>query len=419
MKNLAATRAALCALAASLVSLAACDASRTNGADGVDAAVCAVGMADCDSDGVCETDVRLPADCGGCGLVCPSGPHSTPTCSHGSCGLSCDAGWGDCDADPTNGCESDLTLPGTCGACGNSCGGACVAGACETCDDGLAIDTSDPLDAAHAIGLCAGVVSARWVMPDGSAPPTDPVLSARYHIGHGVLDDFGPNLAVREGHHLLAISSGAARRPDDPDFFSPSGYDKDYDANAPAGFPRPSAACPGVQGGDPHDAIALELELQAPDWAKGFAFDFDFYTYEWPMYVCSQYNDFFIALLSPIPTGQSDGDISYDPMGNPISVNAAFVNVCSCVGGPPCPAGGHPYTCSRGNAELMGTGFDEDSGHAATGWLTSTAPVEPGQTITLRLTIYDSADGILDSTALIDKFRWLPRSPVVTTEPIP
>jgi hypothetical protein len=174
-----------------------------------------------------------------------------------------------------------------------------------------------------------------------------------------------------------------------------------------------------VVTGQVNDAIALEVTVKAPDWAKGFAFDFDFYTFEWPDYVCSMYNDFFLALLSPMPAGQNDGNISFDSMGNPISVNAAFVTVCGCGGGPPCMAGGKSFTCSAGNSELAGTGFSGDGDHAATSWLTTSAPVEPGQTITLRLGVYDSGDGVLDSTALLDKFRWLPKSPNVGTEPIP
>ena len=54
--------------------------------------------------------------------------------------------------------------------------------------------------------------------------------------------------------------------------------------------------------------------------------------------MCSQYNDFFVSLLNPIPTGQMDGNISFDKQGNPVSVNNAFVEVCGCDGGPPCNA---------------------------------------------------------------------------------
>ncbi len=396
--------------------LLACCASKNPGTPAGGDPQCPAGLTDCDHDGMCETDVTQIANCGGCGLECTSGPHSNPTCTSGHCGLTCVAGFGDCDGMTANGCESDLTTPGSCGSCAVSCGGACVAGACATCDSGLALDSHDPLDAAKALGLCDGVVAARWVMPDGSAPP----VTDKFDLGHGLLGGFGENIMPREGHQLVAISSGTARQPGDMGFQSPQGFDKEYGGMHPMGFPKESPACPGIVTGPVRDAIALELVLKAPDWAKGLAFDFDFYTYEWPDFVCSTYNDFFVSLLSPIPAGQTDGDISFDTMGNPISVNSAFVSVCGCSGGPPCMAGGKTFNCTAGKAELIGTGFQSGTtDHAATSWLTTTAPVEPGSTITLRLAIYDSGDPQLDSTTLLDKFRWLPRSPVVSTEPIP
>jgi hypothetical protein len=128
--------------------LAACDASSPGDHPPDPPTMCSAGLADCDQDGVCETDVSQPNSCGGCGIVCPSGPHSSATCAHGTCGLTCGPGFDDCDGKPENGCESDLSTPGTCGSCGNSCGGECVAGACAACDDGLAVDDADPLDAA-------------------------------------------------------------------------------------------------------------------------------------------------------------------------------------------------------------------------------------------------------------------------------
>jgi hypothetical protein len=36
----------------------------------------------------------------------------------------CSTGFGDCDGNPSNGCEVDLTTPTACGACGNVCNGA-------------------------------------------------------------------------------------------------------------------------------------------------------------------------------------------------------------------------------------------------------------------------------------------------------
>jgi hypothetical protein len=42
----------------------------------------------------------------------------------------------------------------------------------------------------------------------------------------------------------------------------------------------------------------------------------------------------------------------------------------------------------------------------ATGWLTTTSPVTPGEDVTLHFIIFDEGDHILDSSVLIDNFRW-------------
>ena len=43
---------------------------------------------------------------------------------------------------------------------------------------------------------------------------------------------------------------------------------------------------------------------------------------------------------------------------------------------------------------------------AATGWLTTTSPVAPGETITIRFIVFDEGDHILDSAVILDHFRW-------------
>ena len=93
-----------------------------------------------------------------------------------------------------------------------------------------------------------------------------------------------------------------------------------------------------------------------------------------------------------------------------MSVNSVFLQACSCPGGPPCGVHGQKYDCALGSAPLVGTGFGSDTthdgDHGATGWLTTEAPISPGTQMTLRLAIHDSEDGYLDSTVLIDHFRW-------------
>jgi hypothetical protein len=290
------------------------------------------------------------------------------------------------------------------------------------CDGALAMDSSDPMDGARAMELCKvasgasdwGVVSAQWTLPAGNAHPN----TTNFHLGHGILNGFGPNVNVQAGTQMLVLSSGTARRPGDPGYQSPGGFSKGIsNTGHPFGFPKESPSCNSAVTGACNDGVALEVTLRAPTNATGFRFNFDFYTYEWPVYVCSTFNDFFAAILEPFPQGQTDGNITFDQLGNPVSVNNAFFAVCGCSGGPPCTAGGISFTCALGTAELQGTGFE---GHAATSWLQTQAPVEGGTQFKLRFLAYDSGDGALDSTALVDNFQWLAEPGVaVGTEPIP
>ncbi|MBM4375247.1 MAG: choice-of-anchor L domain-containing protein [Deltaproteobacteria bacterium] len=283
------------------------------------------------------------------------------------------------------------------------------------CDGGLALDSMDAMDEARAIGLCKqskgpndwGVVSAQWTNLDQTPPPASP----NYALGHGILTAFGPNVKVQEGVKMLALSSGTARQPTDPGYQSVSGFSKGYSTPQPIGqFPKESAACPNATTGKANDGASVTLKLRTPSNAQGFRFNFNFFTYEWPVFVCSTFNDFFVAMLDPVPMGLVDGNISFDKNGDPVSVNNAFLEVCGCSGGPPCTAGGKQFTCPLGNAGLVGTGFGADlafSDHASSGWLETQAPVLPNTEITLQFAVSDSGDGVLDTSVLVDNFRWL------------
>jgi hypothetical protein len=152
--------------------------------------------------------------------------------------------------------------------------------------------------------------------------------------------------------------------------------------------------------------VALRLTLRVPTNAKSFSFKFKFYTFEYPGYICSQYNDFFTVLMDPPPADVNpvNKNITFDAQHNPVSVNNAFLDVCACPGGSsPCSVGGKQFTCSAGTSELDGTGFE---GHGATEWLQTVAGVTPGSTITLTFGAFDSGDHVLDSTGIVDDFRW-------------
>lgn len=318
---------------------------------------------------------------------------------------------GDC-----NDCNP-LVSPGAIEIAGNALDDDCdgqIDNVAPTCDQGLTIADNDPLNAAKAADLCKvaagpkdwGVVSAKWVSPDGAAPPNSP----NYSLGHGLLPDFGPNVHVQSGKTFLALSSGTARRPTDPGYQAVSGFDKGFTSNSPQGFPKQMPACPGTLTGTPHDGAALEIALRAPSNVHGFSFDFNYFSSEWPGFICSQYNDMFLAMMTPIPAGLVDGNLAFDPQGNFISVNTAFLDVCGCPENPPlpCKAGGKTFPCSLGNKGLLNTGFqDQVQDHGSTGWLTTTAPIVQNVPITIRWTTFDSGDGVLDSSVLIDHWQWL------------
>ena len=84
-------------------------------------------------------------NCGTCAKKCGAyAKNTTATCSKGLCEVECSPGWGDCDDDMRNGCETNLeSSDGHCGACGNRCdtqaGQPCVDGQCAMteCDAGV------------------------------------------------------------------------------------------------------------------------------------------------------------------------------------------------------------------------------------------------------------------------------------------
>jgi hypothetical protein len=90
--------------------------------------MCAYGTVDCNadpSDG-CETDTLTSVqNCGGCGVGCTAPVGQMAVCDEGVCvpgGLVCEVGRADCDGDVDNGCETDISSsPDNCGACGLVC----------------------------------------------------------------------------------------------------------------------------------------------------------------------------------------------------------------------------------------------------------------------------------------------------------
>jgi hypothetical protein len=269
------------------------------------------------------------------------------------------------------------------------------------CDDGLALASTSAGDAAKAIGLCAkaspgskkwGVLEARWAKPDGS--PTTNSLS------WGLLPKLGSLLAP-SGKVMLALSTGTARGPSDPGYVSPAnGWDKGYTHAAPTNQPKRSSVCAVTDPapGAAHDGVALELKIRVPASAKSMSFTHQLFTSDTPADACGQYNDVFVAMMDPKPLG-TDGNIVFDALGDGVGINStSLLRACA-----PGTFNGLVFTCPLGVSSLAGTGFDNK---AATGWLRTTVAVQSGTDITMRFAIWDSGDGIIDSTVLIDELAF-------------
>ncbi len=141
--------------ATSATNCGACGTACTGGTNA--AAACAAGacglrcndgFANCDNNNAngCEVNTGTsPSDCGACGTVCPTRTNASATCAAGTCGIACTTGFGNCDGDAANGCETSLTdNVSNCGTCGRTCTAtngtpSCTAGACglASCNAGF------------------------------------------------------------------------------------------------------------------------------------------------------------------------------------------------------------------------------------------------------------------------------------------
>lgn len=130
-------------------------------------------------------------------------PNGEASCADGACTLqACGLGWGDCDGDPVNGCETSLrTSPEHCGRCGRRCeaGSVCSGG---TCERGQVAATRAWLGA-HVSGFCAAAYNQVLNLCGDVTFCFDPRVLRSYPKGLGV--DVGFFVGKAERGQILSI----------------------------------------------------------------------------------------------------------------------------------------------------------------------------------------------------------------------
>lgn len=352
--------------------------------------------------------------------------------------LDCKSSRSDQDADgdtftPDNGDCDDcdpLISPGAFEILGNDvdedCDGAALAlDADVSCDEGLDEYSQQADDAARALGLCAfahqtpfawGVRSASYRRLNG-----DRRLEDKRQIGLSAR--FG-NIVPREGSRFLVMSTGVARDAMHREFtpgcdafkseqIAPNEWSNP--ATPPKGYPKDSVRCAEgthTEGTPAFNDVGLEIRLRVPVNAHSLSFESMFFTHEYPGYVCSAFNDFFVVL-----EGASENyakNILFDSQDVPVGVNTALLSVCRTNDDTAVDV-----ACAAGPSLLAGTGFDReesscgkhpnfpDIGGASTGWLRTIVPVKPGGDLYLRFRLWDSGDPNFDSTVILDNLRFV------------
>jgi hypothetical protein len=337
----------------------------------------------------------------------------------------------DCNDDELLVGPYSIEVPGD--AVDNDCNGQIDEAAPAPCDTGVL--GSSAADFAKAIGICP--LPPNNVFDGG----VDLLESAEFMSGAGkyapararaIRAMLGSQWVRQQGSKMAFISTGEAKDQTDEPGFSPQEGSNFRASTLHPLYSPPRCATP-ARTPAANDMTELRVRLRVPQNAKSFSFQFNFFSAEYPEFVCTEFNDRFVVILgskglnaADLPNAGAGAcvsgsatptcNVSFDKNGQPVSINNAFFDVCAAASG-----AGWSNACTKPTSLLAQTGYgkgdafcssDSYEGDAdclvggATGWLTTKAPVVPNEIITLRFIILDEGDGILDSAALIDNFQW-------------
>jgi hypothetical protein len=366
----------------------------------------------------------------------------------------------DLDGDGWTACEGDccdvagpncgspkLVNPGAFEVIGNNVDDDCDpatsdVNAAAACSAAAKFSAVAAVDMANAMDICQvtqanapkptkkwGLLNASFRLADGSVPGAADLANIQGSQA-AILQNYGTGgIVPHKGATMAGISSGKMRDANDPGFVVPVGG-TGFTSAISFGPPAPGAPLgtytaahnngllPGQCGGNAcpigtgaNDSVNVRLQIRVPTNAQSFSYDFRFFSGEYQNFQCTSFNDYYLAMLTTGAPGiPVDHNISFDANGKAVSVNNGFFQVCG--GNGHIPSCG---PCPNGVAELAGTGMDGAVNGGGTAWLTTDAPIVPGETMVIELMVFDVTDHIYDSLALLDNFRWNVSAAVVGT----
>ena len=317
----------------------------------------------CDSDHVCRADVCSGPTCNGgklwsC-LTDGSGYSSATSCDDN---VLCTQ-----DSCSAKACvHTNTTIVGAVEFPGNGVDDDCNGKTDDStaCDSNLS--SSSDGDYAKALDLCSGISDS-------------PILSSSK--ARGIRGKFGSVFAPQWGSNMVMLSTGVALASGDAGYVAPqNGTDFSF-ASASVSVGK----CAGAKIKDP---AVLRVQVAVPINASGMAFDFAFFSSEYPEWIGGTFSDSFTVVV----TGKAwSGDVVGEANGKCFNSNNITFSSCT--------------DCKNGDGGLAGTGYDAGVG-GGYGWSTASFPVKGGDSVTVEFSIFDVGDGILDSAVLLDNLRF-------------
>ena len=225
---------------------------------------------------------------------------------------------------------------------------------------------------AQALGIDPSLIeSARLTYLSDSGTP-DP-------ISYGVVSGSIGNYFPTQGSDFVVLSSGNVQ-----DIVPPNN----------TGSKTTNLSGDGASDGGGDENVRLTLVLKIPPDAKSFNFDFVMYSEEFPEFIGSAFNDFFIAEVGEFAVTFNNSvitdttNISFDENGVPVSINSSFFD--------------------SDVTQITNTQFD-----GASFLLTTYSPfngtqtnIPVGDTFVVSFAVGDVGDEVLDSAVFLDNFNF-------------